>query len=113
MSPNRLKNRDLWDITWLERQGVVLNAELVARKIADRHIAASVFGESLVSRIEFINKDLSIRKGFRDEMRRFLPVGSIADAALSDDYWYYLQGVIAEDLRGLAAVYPVNLRYNE
>ncbi|MGB4572508.1 MAG: nucleotidyl transferase AbiEii/AbiGii toxin family protein [Rectinemataceae bacterium] len=107
MRPNRLKNRDLWDIAWLERQGVVLNAvnaDFIAQKIVDHHSTASVFLESLTARIGLIHDDPLIHEDFRNEMRRFLPVGPIVDTALSDDYWLYLQALLADDLRGLTPI---------
>ena len=99
--PNRIKNRDLWDIAWLERQGVALNADFIDYKIVDHHITTSVFLESLTARIGIIGADPSIREDFRDEMRRFLPAGPIVDTALSDDYWRYLQAILADDFRKL------------
>lgn len=99
--PNRIKNRDLWDIAWLERQGLVLNADFIVRKIADHHKTTSEFLDSLMARIGIISGDLSIREDFRNEMRRFLPSGPIVDTALSDDYWLYLQAILADDLQKL------------
>jgi hypothetical protein len=101
MRPNRLKNRDLWDIAWLERQGFVVNADLIAQKIVDHHISSSLFLDSLTACIGLIGDDPSIRQDFRNEIRRFLPTGPSVDTALSDDYWLYLQTLLADDLRGL------------
>jgi len=103
--PNRIKNRDLWDIAWLERQGVMLNADFIARKIVDHHKTTSGFFDSLTARIGIISGDPSVQEDFRNEMRRFLPVGPIVETALSDDYWLYLQAIIADDLRGLTPIF--------
>ena len=99
--PNRIKNRDLWDIAWLERQGVIVNANFIARKIVDHHKTTSEFLASLTARIGLISGDSSIREDFRNEMRRFLPSGTIVETALSNDYWLYLQAIIADDLQKL------------
>ena len=99
--PNRIKNRDLWDIAWLERQGVALNTDLIAHKIVDHHKTTTGFLDSLTARIGSIGADASIREDFRNEMRRFLPSGPIVETALSDDYWRYLQAILADDLRKL------------
>ena len=99
--PNRIKNRDLWDIAWLERQGVALNTDFIAQKILDHHKTTSGFFDSLTARIGSIGADVSIREDFRNEMRRFLPLGPIVDTALSDDYWRYLQAILADDLQKL------------
>ncbi|MFA6008069.1 MAG: nucleotidyl transferase AbiEii/AbiGii toxin family protein [Candidatus Shapirobacteria bacterium] len=99
--PNRIKNRDLWDIAWLERQGVALNTDFIALKIADHHKTMSEFLDSLTARIGLIGGALSIREDFRNEMRRFLPSGPIVETALSDDYWLYLLAILADDLQKL------------
>ncbi|MFZ3111094.1 MAG: nucleotidyl transferase AbiEii/AbiGii toxin family protein [Rectinemataceae bacterium] len=99
--PNRIKNRDLWDIAWLERQGVALNTDLIAHKIVDHHTTTTGFLDSLTARIGIIGADASIREDFRNEMRRFLPAGPIVETALSDDYWGYLQALLADDLQKL------------
>ena len=49
--PNRIKNRDLWDIAWLERQGVALNTDFIAHKIVDHHKTMTGFLDSLTARI--------------------------------------------------------------
>ena len=36
LRPNRVKNRDLWDIAWLKRHNVNFSAVLLARKIAEQ-----------------------------------------------------------------------------
>jgi len=99
--PNRIKNRDLWDIAWLERQGVALNTDFIAQKILDHHKTTTGFFDSLTARIGSIGTDVSIREDFRNEMRRFLPAGPIVETALSDDYWGYLQALLADDLQKL------------
>ncbi len=99
--PNRIKNRDLWDIAWLERQGVALNADFIARKIVDHHRTSSEFLDLLTSRIKRISAGTSIREDFRNEMRRFLPSGPIVETALSNDYWFYLQAILADALQKL------------
>ena len=99
--PNRIKNRDLWDIAWLERQGVALNTDFIAQKILDHHKTTTGFFDSLTARIGSIGTDVSIREDFRNEMRRFLPAGPIVETALTDDYWGYLQALLADDLQKL------------
>ena len=41
--PNRVKNRDLWDIHWLSQKNVTLDKDLLLQKLSDRKIEASEF----------------------------------------------------------------------
>lgn len=101
--PNRIKNRDLWDIAWLERQGVALNSDFIAQKMSDRHKTMTEFLNSFMERIGSIGTDSLIREDFRNEMRRFLPAGAIVNTALSDDYWRYLQSILGDTLKKVVA----------
>jgi len=99
--PNRIKNRDLWDIAWLERQGIAVSTDLITKKIADHQRKVPEFLDSLTTRIKDIGSDASVRESFHSEMRRFLPAGPMVDTALSAEYWLYLQSVLGDDLRKL------------
>ncbi len=104
--PNRLKNRDLWDIAWLERQGLKVDKELIARKIGDHRRTPSEFLSSLQERIERIGTEKAIREDFRNEMRRFLPAGPTLQAALSEDYWLYLHAILTDTFRSIRGQTP-------
>jgi predicted nucleotidyltransferase component of viral defense system len=105
--PNRLKNRDLWDIVWLERQGLGVDADLIAKKVGYHGRTTSEFLGSLAARIELIKEDVSIREDFRNEMRRFLPAGPIVDLAISDDFWQYLKAILVDDLRAMRSMWSM------
>ena len=103
LRPNRLKNRDLWDIAWLQRLGESLDSGLVARKLIDHRSSPAIFLESLDMRIRALAGNPSFHGEFRHEMQRFLPAGKLIETALSDDYWRYLMDILAEDERKLQA----------
>jgi predicted nucleotidyltransferase component of viral defense system len=39
LRPNRIKNRDLWDIAWLDQSKVKASADLLKKKLSQRNIA--------------------------------------------------------------------------
>lgn len=96
MRPNRLKNRDLWDIGWLSRQGVELVHELVWQKIDDRRLNPTVFREELQRRCNALPGDPAIRADFIKEMQRFLPADTVQNTVSQTAFWQYLAGLIQD-----------------
>lgn len=94
LRPNRLKNRDLWDILWLHQQGVALPAELVPRKAADRGLERADFLKRLEDRQAFLQTDPVCRNDFLSEMRRFLPPSVVAETLAQEAFWSVLVDVI-------------------
>jgi predicted nucleotidyltransferase component of viral defense system len=97
LRPNRLKNRDLWDITWLHQQGVVLPLELIPRKLSDHHCDRQRYVVLLAERQQSLQSAPSTRTDFQQEMRRFLPAALVAETVDSPDFWNYLTSAIAEE----------------
>lgn len=96
---NRLKNRDLWDITWLVQQGVTLPGALIPLKVADHQRERTEFSERLVERIGRLKTDSAVRVDFLKEMQRFLPAATVRDTLSQSDWWSYLVGVIEDQTR--------------
>jgi len=94
---NRLKNRDLWDIAWLVRQGIELPAELIPLKIRDHQREVAEFTALLGERINALKTEPARRDDFMKELRRFLPAATVRDTIEQEQYWTYLTGVL-EDL---------------
>jgi predicted nucleotidyltransferase component of viral defense system len=94
---NRLKNRDLWDIAWLVRQGIELPAELIPLKIRDHQREVAEFTTLLGERINALKTEPARRDDFMKELRRFLPAATVRDTIEQGQYWTYLTGVL-EDL---------------
>ena len=99
LRPNRIKNRDLWDIGWLKQQSVSLPLELVARKVLDHRRTVAVFLTLLNDRVHQIQTSPGIRTAFIDEMRRFLPPRVIMETVEKEDFWAYLTQLIREECR--------------
>jgi len=90
LRPNRLKNRDLWDIVWLRQQGVKLPQHLLPVKIADHHQTLDTFRERLLERRWQLAADPGLRTAFLAEMQRFLPSDVMAETTLKTEFWNYL-----------------------
>lgn len=101
--PNRLKNRDLWDIAWLQQQGVELPLALIPLKIADHGQTPAGFSDSLQTRLHTLQTDPALRSAFVDEMQRFLPSQLAAETVATDAFWTYLLNLLAEESRRILA----------
>ena len=89
--PNRVKNRDLWDIHWITQKNVSVNKALLLQKLNDRNIAREDFLEQYKARL------LEIKDGQKDflfEMRRFLAPSAFSEQFVSPMWWEYLQGLL-------------------
>lgn len=92
--PNRLKNRDLWDISWLKQQNVTLPAELVAKKIDDHGRNVEEFVALTEQRGQLLRDDPTYRKSFVEEMRRFLPPRVALATVEKEAFFVYLNDLI-------------------
>jgi len=103
LRPNRVKNRDLWDITWLHQQGIALPVELIAPKLGDHRCDQERFVGLLAERQQSLADDPRTRADFHEEMRRFLPAALVADTIDNPEFWTYLTSVIADACRRACA----------
>ena len=94
LRPNRIKNRDLWDIGWLKQHNTSLPLELVAKKVVDHRRTVEEFLVLLEQRILQLRAQQEIRDGFIHEMRRFLPPQVISRTVVKEDFWMYLTSLI-------------------
>jgi predicted nucleotidyltransferase component of viral defense system len=69
LRPNRIKNRDLWDINWLNSRNISPDHNLVEKKLADRGITAADFWQIYRRRVDDLKNG---QKDFLAELRRFL-----------------------------------------
>jgi predicted nucleotidyltransferase component of viral defense system len=94
LRPNRLKYRDLWDIAWLNQQGVDLPLDLISKKFLERNYSRTEFLSLLNDRKSRLQNKSSLRHDFVQEMKRFLP-GDIAVQTLDNkDFWAYLTNIV-------------------
>jgi predicted nucleotidyltransferase component of viral defense system len=91
---NRIKNRDLWDISWLSQQGIDLPTRLIPLKIRDHQRDDAEFVALLQERIDAIKTRPDMREDFMKEMRRFLPAATVRDTIEKELYWAYLTQVV-------------------
>lgn len=96
LRPNRLKNRDLWDIAWLHQQGVVLPLALLPLKLQDHHCDTPRFLAVLTGRSQALLNEPDLHDAFRQEMRRFLPASLVAETVEQPAFWRYLTSLLAE-----------------
>jgi len=95
--PNRIKNRDLWDIGWLKQQNVELPVKLVPLKVADHQRTPDEFIRLLGARLKPLSGDQSAHAEFVGEMRRFLPASIVENTVEKSDFWQYLTRLIREE----------------
>lgn len=91
--PNRVKNRDLWDIHWLSQKNVSLKKDLLLQKLDDRKIAEADFWEQYKARCGQIKAG---QKDFLFEMRRFLAPSAFSEQFVSAMWWEYLCNLLGE-----------------
>jgi predicted nucleotidyltransferase component of viral defense system len=96
LRPNRIKNRDLWDIAWLTQQGVNLPVELIEKKTKDHKQKSTEFLEKLKARKEELIKNTNLENTFKQEMKRFLPVDITNSSVNAPGFWEYLVQVITD-----------------
>jgi len=90
----RIKNRDLWDIVWLNQKNVQLSMKLIKLKLNDRRKSFSEFIGKINQRLDSIQSDPKTAADFVSEMVRFVP-RQVAERTLDNpEFWPYLQGVL-------------------
>ncbi len=105
LRPNRIKNRDLWDIGWLKQQNVSLPLNLLPKKVADHLCSSEHFSKLLRERSQQLEDDPSVHQGFIFEMKRFLPPNIVSGTVEKKDFWIYLVNLIkAESVASIQAV---------
>lgn len=98
LRPNRMKNRDLWDIGWLKQQNIKLSTALVWQKVTDRRCDPAEFSKLLSDRVKILLEESQLHRSFVDEMKRFLPPDIVRNTVAKNDFWKYLVGLIQEEV---------------
>ena len=96
LRPNRVKNRDLWDIGWLVREGIQLPLSLIPLKLQDHGCSVPDYLAGLAMRVEALQSDPAMQREFVKEMQRFLPVQMVQTTVVQTDFWVYLTTQIAD-----------------
>jgi predicted nucleotidyltransferase component of viral defense system len=97
LRPNRIKNRDLWDIGWLKQQNIILPLKLIPKKVKDHRRTAEEFLHLLEKRVQQVSGEPKIRNGFIQEMRRFLPPQVISRTVENEEFWIYLINLVRSE----------------
>lgn len=98
LRPNRMKNRDLWDIAWLRQQAVDMPLDLVVKKIADHKRTQDDFVGLLEQRVSHLEEaDEALREGFVKEMQRFLSPDVVTQTVGNPQFWDYLCSTVATE----------------
>ena len=83
-----VRNRDLWDLAWLQQQGATLDMQLVTNKIEDYQLHDfDTMLSDLIKRLPTLVSD----KAFVDEMRRFLPTDVFERTLALEKFQIYLR----------------------
>jgi len=94
LRPNRLKNRDLWDIGWLKQQNLNLPLDMIPGKVDGRQRKMSEFLTLLTDRRDQLQNDRRLRADFIQEIKRFLPPRVVAETIENEAFWEYLVNLI-------------------
>lgn len=95
LRPNRLKNRDLWDIAWLYQQQVKPALELIDLKLKDHRSPKQRYLDAFAQRTHSLSAEPAIEKEFRNEMSRFLSNQIVRETIHSDDFWKFLSNLMS------------------
>lgn len=88
-----VRNRDIWDLAWLQQQGATLDTELVKTKLQDYRLTD--FDEALKARIDSLEAIIH-GQTFYDEMKRFIPPAVYQRTLAKDKFQEYLLNTITE-----------------
>jgi Nucleotidyl transferase AbiEii toxin, Type IV TA system len=90
LRPNRIKNRDLWDIAWLHQEAISPQLSLIARKLKDHHCEPDRYIRLLTERCQMLAEQTELAADFRQEMRRFLPAQIVQQTVDKPEFWQFL-----------------------
>ncbi|MFF7708751.1 nucleotidyl transferase AbiEii/AbiGii toxin family protein [Pseudomonas sp. NPDC007930] len=103
----RIKNRDLWDLLWLEQQRVKPRFDLIGAKLNDHKTTIETFVRNANERAQLLVENPETQLDFRHEMRRFLPASIALETVENDAFWEYLQGQVPAIIgRAVASLEP-------
>jgi predicted nucleotidyltransferase component of viral defense system len=96
LRPNRIKNRDLWDMVWLRQLGITPQLDLISKKLGDHHCEQNDFLRQFKERSGQLEADPKVVIEFRKEMSRFLPGELVAQTVNEPAFWTFLVGHIRD-----------------
>ncbi len=97
LRPNRIKNRDLWDIAWLKQQNVMLPVALSEEKARDHGCSSQDLVARLLIRRRELKEDPSLEKSFHNEIMMYLPQNIAEKSVQKPGFWKYIQSQTLEE----------------
>ena len=91
-----MKNRDLWDISWLSQNNIKLNKDLILKKLGDRKRPKAEFFDAYNEK--FNSLDLDFFDVFIKEMQRFLYSNAYLELSTDNNHWKYLKSLLVDIL---------------
>jgi predicted nucleotidyltransferase component of viral defense system len=96
LRPNRIKHRDLWDMSWLHQQAIKPKIALLDRKLEDHNYPQDRYLFLLRERCELMQSQAGLAMEFRAEMRRFLPLQLVTGFTDKPEFWQMLQQLVSD-----------------
>lgn len=96
MRPNRVKNRDLWDIMWLHQQKLSPKTDLLEQKLIDHRYTRESFLKAFSERKKSLTEEPQMAKDFHKEMERFLPHQEYQKILNQGGLWDFITHLIGE-----------------
>ena len=87
---NRIKYRDLWDITWLCQQNIKPQIDLIPKKLKDHQCERQHFLQLFNERLLILQDNPKTAIEFRNEMRRFLPTELVSQTSDNPAFWNFV-----------------------
>jgi len=95
---NYVRNRDIWDLSWLKQQGAQIREDLVQQKLNDYGIKGyEVMLGTMIGRIP----EIVAGNQFKDEMRRFTPSNIFERTLGQEKFEHFLVKNVTQILKGL------------
>jgi hypothetical protein len=101
LRPNRLKHRDLWDISRLHQQNIKPRIELIPNKLKDRKTTVRRFLDLFTERQNLLASDKTLENDFKKEMQRFLPSNQWDASIGNGELWKFIIFLMKEFDRSL------------
>jgi predicted nucleotidyltransferase component of viral defense system len=90
LRPNRIKNRDLWDMAWLHQEAIKPQLSLIASKLQDHQCPQERYTQLLTERCQMLSQQPQLAVDFRQEMRRFLPAQTVQQTVDQPAFWEFI-----------------------
>lgn len=94
--PNRIKQRDVWDIAWLVQNGVQLDSGLLMDKLVDRQYTLQEFCRVLRERLADMDQ-----QAFLFEMQRFLDPAAVKATIMRQEYFAAVKELLRNEMENI------------